>query len=161
MNQFRIFAHGEAFDIDAFLSTTTLRPDYVWRRGDQRRFACIESRQPTSGIEFVLGDGQQIPFCEQDRIAIEYLSANREELKALARFPGVTAFMLGLQYDFELRAGTIAFTMRLSELLMRHVLDVGIEPVFYVTLDRSREWENEDAFLDMIEELLNRRRRTG
>lgn len=145
MNEFRLFALGEAFDLDAFLSTTTLHPDYVWRRGEQRRYACgVDSRNPTSGVEFVLGDGQQIPLSEQDRIAIDYLSANREELKALAKFPGVTAFMLGLQFDFELAVGTIAFTMGLSALLMRHLLDVGVEPVFFVTLDRSREWENED-----------------
>lgn len=156
MNQFRILAHGEAFDVDAFLRTTTLRPDSVWRRGDQR--GLTDSTYKTSGIEFVLGDGQQLQLCEQDQIAIEYVSANHEELKALASYPGVTGLTLGLQYDFQLGAATIAFTMGLSSELMRHLLDVGIEPAFHVTLDRSREWENEDAFLNMIEELLEKRR---
>jgi hypothetical protein len=102
MNEFRLFAHGEAFDVDAFLSSTTLRPDYVWRRGDQRRYACVECRHRTSGIEFMLGDGLKVPLWKQERIAIEYLSANRETLKALAEYRGVTWFILGLQYYIEL-----------------------------------------------------------
>jgi hypothetical protein len=61
----------------------------------------------------------------------------------------VTAFILGLQYHFELDEGTIAFTMGLSAQLMWHVLDVGVEPIFYVTLDRSREWER--AYLAMLD----------
>jgi hypothetical protein len=36
-----IFAYGETFDADAFLTTSTLHPDYVWRR----------ERPMTSGIE--------------------------------------------------------------------------------------------------------------
>lgn len=153
MNVFRIYAHGEAFDVDAFLATTTLRPDCVWRRGDNSRYR-------TSGLELVLGDGRQLQLCEQDQIAIEYISANREELKALASYPGVTRLVLGLQYDFVLGAATIAFTMGVSSELLRHLCDAGIEPSFHVTLDRSREWENEDAFLEVMEEIIKNRHKT-
>src|SRR5262245_40108947 len=98
MNQFTLFAHGEAFDVDAFLARSLLRPDLVWRRGEQRRYSCVESFHPTSGVEFVLGDGLTAPFLAQEDIAVAYLMAHRDELRVLARFPGVTSFILGLQY---------------------------------------------------------------
>lgn len=139
MNEFRLFAHGEAFDADAFLASTSLRPDYVWRRGDQRRYACVDSRHPTSGVEFVLGDGLSVPVPEQEGIAIAYLKAHRDELRALARSPGVETFILGLQYRTALESNVIGFSLGLSAQLMRHCLDVGCEPVHYVTLDRLPE----------------------
>jgi hypothetical protein len=143
MNEFRLFAHGDAFDVDAFLASTTLRPDYIWRRGDQRRYACIESSHPTSGIELVLGDGRKIPLFEQQKIAIEYLSANREALQALAAYPGVTAFILGLQYYIQLDPSTVGLCMGPSPWLMWHCLDIGVWPTFYVSLDRRHEWESD------------------
>src|SRR5262249_49464062 len=125
MNEFHLFAHGEAFDVDAFLQASTLRPDYVWRRGDQRRYACVESRHETSGVEFVLGNGLVVPFPEQEQIAIAYLKAHRDELRALAQFPGVETFILGLQYVCELDESIVGFCMGPSAILMWHALDIG------------------------------------
>lgn len=136
MNEFRLFAHGEAFSADAFLSSTTLRPDYLWRRGDQRRYSCVESRHPTSGVEFVLGDGLTIPFLKQEAIAIAYLKAHRDELKALAAFPGVDTFILGLQYCTVFEKSVIGFSLGPSAQLMWHCLDIGCRPTYYVTLNR-------------------------
>jgi len=144
-NEFRIFAHGEAFDVDAFLATTTLRPDYLWRRGDQRRYACVESKHPTSGVEFFLGDGRTVPFVDQEQIAITYIQANRDELQALARYPGVQTFILGLQYICELDESLIGFCIGPSRRLMRHSLDVGIEPNYYVGLNRPNDSECADV----------------
>ncbi len=135
MNNFRIFAHGDKFDVDAFLASATLHPDSIWKRGE--RF------YETWGIAFVLGDGQKLSLFEQERIAIEYLSANRETLKALAEYPGVTTFVLGLQYHIELDRRTFGFCMGPSALLMWHCLDIGVSPTFYVTLDTRRESEGE------------------
>ena len=145
MNEFVLFAHGEAFDVDGFLATTTLRPDYMWRRGDQRRYACVESKHPTSGVEFVLGDGRTVPFWEQEEIAIGYIKAHRDELRALARFPGVETFILGLQYVYELDESIIGFCMGPSSRLMWHALDIGVVPSYYVTLDRPRNGGGEHA----------------
>jgi len=145
MNEFRLFAHGEAFDVDAFLSSTALRPDYVWRRGDQRRYACVESRHPTSGVEFVLGDGLTVPYLKQEGIAVTYLKAHRDELRALGQFPGVDTFILGLQYRTSFESNVIGFCLGPSAQLMWHCLDVGCEPTYYVTLDRLPEPEVEDA----------------
>ena len=145
MNEFRLFAHGEAFDVDAFLARTTLRPDYVWQQGDQRRYACVESRHPTSGVEMVLGEGRAVPYLEQEEIAIAYLKAHRDELRALARFPGADTFILGLQYHMELGGNVIGFSLGTSPSLMWHCLDIGVRPVYYVTLDRRHAWEAEGA----------------
>jgi hypothetical protein len=84
--RFHIFAHGETFDVDAFLATSTIHPDYVWRRAPRE----------TSGIEIFLGDGREIRLVDQEDIAISYLKTHRDELRALAQFPGVDTFILGL-----------------------------------------------------------------
>lgn len=139
MNEFRLFAHGDAFNVDAFLASTTLRPDYIWRRGDQRRYSCIESRHPTSGVEFTLGNGLAVPFLKQEDIAVAYLKAHRDELRALARFSGVDTFILGLQYCTTFECNVIGFCLGPSTELMRNCLDVGCEPRYYVALDRLPE----------------------
>lgn len=139
MNEFRLFAHGETFDVDAFLASTTLRPDYVWRRGDPRRYSCVESRHTTSGVEFVLGDGLTVPFLEQEGIAVAYLKARRDELRALARFPGTDTFILGLQYRATFESNVVGFALGPSAWLMWHCLDVGVTPTYHVTLDRPPE----------------------
>jgi hypothetical protein len=58
-----IFAHGERFDVDAFLARATLKPDFVWRR----------NAPLTSGIESFLGDGRKLKLRNQENIAIAYL----------------------------------------------------------------------------------------
>jgi hypothetical protein len=143
MNHFKIFAHGESFDVDVYLAKSSLQFDHIWRRGDQRRYACVESRHETSGVERTLGDGSKIPIHEQDRIAVEFLSVNRDLLNELAKFPGVDNFILGLHYQIELDPGTIGFCLSPSAQLMWHALEIGIEPTFYVVLDRRLEWAAE------------------
>jgi hypothetical protein len=137
MNYFKIFAHGTDFDVDAFLASTHLRPDKVWRRGDQRAGSFVGSRHPTSGVEFVLGDGPNIPVREQERIAVAYLAAHQEELLALGRAPGAKTFILGLHYRVEVSDGTLGFSVGPSTRLMRSCLDVGAVPVYHVALDRQ------------------------
>ena len=139
MLEFRLFAHGAAFDVDAFLASTTLIPDFVWRHGDQRRYACIDSRHVTSGVEFLLGDGATVPLPEQECIAVAYLETHRDALRALARCPGVDAFILGLQYRTTVESNVIGFSLGPSGQLMRCCSDVGCEPVYYVTLERLPE----------------------
>lgn len=144
MNEFRLFAHGETFDVDALLTTTKLKPDYVWRRGDQRRRACIESRHETSGIEFVLGDGLNTPFLEQERIAIAYLETNRDDLRSIADTPGADTFILGLQYWTEFRDNVIGFSVGPSPKLMWWCLAIGVRPVYYAYIRRLHQQSNEE-----------------
>src|SRR5438094_10563540 len=97
MNEFRLFAHGVDFDPDAYVASTPLKFDGVWHKGESGH-----DHPKSSGVFKVLGDGQKVPLSEQEKIAIEYLSTNREALKALTKYPGVTTFILGLQYHIEL-----------------------------------------------------------
>jgi hypothetical protein len=143
MSDLRLFAHGEAFDADAFLESTTLRPDRVWRRGDQRRYSCVASHHPTSGVEFVLGDGLIVPLLEQERLAVSYLKSHRDELRALARLPGIDTFILCLQYRTAFGSNVSEFCLSPSARLMWHCLDVGCRPTYYVALARLSESEEE------------------
>jgi hypothetical protein len=96
----------------------------------------VKGGRPTSGVGKRLGDGVALPLDEQQRIAVEYLSTNQEALRELVKFPGVTTFILGLQYNIELNAGLRGFCMSPSPRLMWHALDVGVHPTFYVVLKR-------------------------
>jgi len=93
--RFHIFAHGGKFDVDDFLVKSTLRPDFQWRREPPL----------TSGIEFLLGNGRALSLREQETAALTYLQTKREELRAVAAFPGVEIFILGLVYIAKLGDG--------------------------------------------------------
>jgi hypothetical protein len=128
---FELFAHGDEFDVNAYLKSASLDFDSVWHRR--------EGGRPTNGVGKRLGDGAVIPLDEQQRGAIEYLSTNRDALRELANFPGVATFILGLQYNIEVGENLRGFSMGPSPKLMWHALDVGIHPTFYVVLNRPGE----------------------
>jgi len=144
MNDFHIIAHGEEFDVDSFLATTTLRPDHAWRRGDQRS-ACSKSNHETSGVEFDLGDGLAISIWDQEPIAFAWLQEHRDQLRALGQFPGARVFILSLNYFFKLDPSTVGFWVEPSPRLMRHCSELGIHLTYHVRLDRRREWGIEEA----------------
>jgi hypothetical protein len=121
-----ILAHGETFDVDAFLANSTLRPDFVWQR----------KAPVTSGVEFFLGDGRATKLRDQENIAITYLRAHRDELRAIAAFPGVDAFILGLVYIAKLNEADTGVALDWPPELMQSALDVGVTPVHYITYDR-------------------------
>ncbi len=131
INEFRIFAHGVAFDPDAYLATTGLKFDGVWHKHE------LNPNHPkSSGIFKILGDGPTLPIYEQERIAVEYLTANRDALSALAYEPTVTTFVLGLHYQVELEEGTVGFAVGSCAPLMSIALEIGIAPIYYVLLKR-------------------------
>jgi Domain of unknown function (DUF4279) len=127
-----IIAHGEAFDVDAFLAESTLRPDFVWRR-----------KSPlTSGVEFFLGDGRSISLPDQEQMAITYLKEHSDELRAVARFPGGDAFILGLVYIAKLE-GSDGVALDWPRALMLPAIEVGITPIHYITYERLPRPEDE------------------
>src|SRR5438477_4802728 len=132
-----IIAHGEKFDVDAFLAKSTLYPEFVWRRE-----ALI-----TSGVEFFLGDGRTTRLRDQEQIAITYLKRHRNELRAIAEFPGVDAFILGLVYIAKLEAGVSGVALDWPRGLMMAALDVGITPIHYITYDLPSKPEDESYAL--------------
>jgi len=133
-NQFIIFAHGEEFDADAFLAQTALTFDKSWRRG-QPKYPGGEVLHGTSGVQLALGDGRVIPIPEQERMACEFLQANRDSLRDLASWPGAVHRILGLQYHLELTPGIGGICMGPPPGLMQVLLDVGFRPTYYVTID--------------------------
>ena len=138
MNAFRLFAHGVDFDPDVYLTMTSLKFDGVWHKGENG-----EDHPKSSGIYKDLGDGYNLPFCEQEKMALKYLSLNQKALKELANYPGVTSFILGLQYQIDLTESVVGFCMGPSKQLMEHALEIGLTPTYYVTLDRLDTIEDE------------------
>jgi hypothetical protein len=140
VNFFHLFAHGEAFDPDAFLATTTLRPDHVWRRGEPRRgYENFEGLpgHATGGVEFVLGDGRAILYPDQEEVALAFITANRDALKALSKFPGADHFILMFHYEREFDGDTVGGCVGASQRLMWHALDIGCRLDFTFVLRRT------------------------
>ena len=121
--RFHIFALGETFDVDAFLAQSSLSPDFVWRR---------TGNGPTNGLEILLGDADQTTLREQEAIAVKYLTEHRDELRALASFPGVEAVNLGLVY--RVRPNQLGFCLGPSRALMTSALDSRVKPNYYGTI---------------------------
>lgn len=134
MNHFELLAHGELFDADAYAKNSDLPIDRSWRRGD--------GHYRTSGIAIRLGDGPATPLLEQERIAIEFLSRHRQALIALGKRRGVDFFVLGFDMRIRPEEGLVGFCVGPSRRLMEHALEVGVEPIFYVTLDKPVEASN-------------------
>jgi hypothetical protein len=127
-----IFALGEYFDVDAFLTQSPLRPDFVWRK---------MGNGPTNGLEFLLSDGTTIKLSEQEKIAIDYMKEHREDLRFLASFSGVEALNLGLV--FQVNQDVLGVCLGPSRALMFHALDTGVSPNYYVTMQgRGSEIES-------------------
>ena len=127
MNYFEIFAHGATFDADAYVARTDLPISRVWRRGS--------AHYTTSGIAVTLGDGGSLPVLEQEGIAIAFLARYRDALAALGKEPGIDVFILRLHVRMRFEEGLTGFSVGPSTLLMRHALDVGVEPSFFVALE--------------------------
>jgi hypothetical protein len=131
-NQFVLFAHGRDFDVDAFLPTTPLAFDKVWRR-NEAPYEGATHRYETSGVEVALGDGATLPLSEQEHIACEFLRKNRDPLRALATFAGADHRFLRLQHRFEVGSGTVGVSVGPSSCFMRALLETGFVPL-YLTL---------------------------
>lgn len=95
---------------------------------------------PKFGVLFInLGDGLSIPIKSQQRIAVEYLKKNRNQLIRLKSFYGVERVTLGLQHKIDLKKGMVGFCVNTSPKLMRQVLEAGISLNHYFFIDRTHE----------------------
>jgi hypothetical protein len=122
--RFHIFALGEQFDVDNFLATSPLAPTFVWKR---------LGNGPTNGLEIVLGEGAATPMCKQEEVATAFLLEHREALRELARFPGVEAVNLGLQYLLTIDATGCCLGPPAE--LMLAALNALVMPRYYVTVE--------------------------
>src|SRR5689334_6667779 len=98
MEKLQIFAFGKAFDVDAFLPTTSLGIARVWRLGDLRGHPLIiQDTCSHSGVVIEIGASETLSLNEQDTLATEFLEKNEEQLKHLVKYPGVEVVTLALQ----------------------------------------------------------------
>ncbi len=63
--------------------------------------------------------------------------ASIKKLMTRAGSPPVETFILGLQYVCEPTDSIVGFCLGPSAVLMRHALDVGVLPNYYVTLEQG------------------------
>jgi hypothetical protein len=89
-----------------------------------------------------LGDGKSVPVSEQERIAVEFLKRYRAELAELGQQPGVTSFVVGIEFPVGI-AGVLGLCIEPSRPLMSESLATGIRPLYYVTLQRREDQDPE------------------
>lgn len=97
MDQCVLRVLGDHFDPEQFLSTTTLTPSSVFRKGEQRS----GRRRPatTSGFTCDVGAGE---LEEQVRLASEFISRHSADLERLATTTTVESFFVDFAYDCRL-----------------------------------------------------------
>ena len=90
-------ASGEAFEVDPFLATSTLKAYQVFHRGDPRSARNEENRYASSGFKVdVSGADGDLNAEIQDAIA--FLKRHEAELVRLAAIPGATDRRLDFGY---------------------------------------------------------------
>lgn len=133
MNQFKILAHGVDFNVDAFLSGTSLNPTNIWHKVLDSR----GHRNPTtSGFDIVFGDGASLDVYTQQQIAIAYINDNLDALRACADFPGMQHYMLFIQQRVEITLDVCGFITELSRSLLECTLSAKMAALTYVDLVR-------------------------
>lgn len=146
MDEFRFFALGESFDVGAFLAKCPLEPSYVWRKGEKKRYSCIGTPYPTSGLEFRIGNRDKYSFYDQQGLAIAFIETHRDVLSELSAFPGVTHSTLGLEYPVRLEENFLGFSISASTRLMRLLIEVGFGLTHYVAIERAIEADGVKPF---------------
>lgn len=165
-NRFELYAHGGAFDPEAFLSTTQMQADRIWRKGDLWHPSLPMGSHASGGFCKVLGDGTSLSLPEQERVAIEYLTSHREVLCRLVRFPGVTGCSIILQAGVDIHKNTVGFGLVPSLSLMQLALKIGIQPTYHCDVclvastqgaeaDRKHLFENVSSLGDLTERIGN------
>lgn len=100
-------ASGRDFDVDAFLSESTLKPCRVYHRGEPRFPGSTHpgsKRNDKSGMHLPVSITEFIEFPKQVAEATAFLEAETEEIQRLAMFPGVE----GVTLDFGIECRDVA-----------------------------------------------------
>lgn len=133
MNQFKIIAHGENFDVDAFLAGVSLSPSKLWHKGD---VLYGHKERDTSGFEIALGDGETLDNWSQQKIASEFIMANFQDLKSCGNCHGMQHYKLFIQEQVEITPDVCGIFTRLAPELLKLTILVKMEAVTYVQLVR-------------------------
>ena len=113
---------GAEFDPDAFLATTDVTVNRVYRRGDRRS---AKSVHDTGGFTVVVSDSNGDELGKQVEDAIDYLRANQVALARLHDYAGVEMVQLDFGCDFA--AGGVGQFFRLPLALLTGCAALGIE----------------------------------
>lgn len=120
-NYFCICAGGAEFDVDAFAKATRLKFARFERKDFQHK-----------SIEIELGCGADLEFEEQQAIAVEFLSTNKDAMSLLRSDPAVTVFYLGLEGS--VLRDSLGSIFDLSPSLMKMALETGIQVTVWACL---------------------------
>jgi hypothetical protein len=89
-------AFGKDFDVDAFIATSTLLVDTLWRKGE-RRFPMSLTNvalNETSGLRLLASNAEFSELSKQIDESIVYLRTNHDALKSLGFAAGVDGAVL-------------------------------------------------------------------
>jgi hypothetical protein len=132
-------ACGDDFDVDAFLTTSTLHPNGVWHRGESRSRSKLHSE---NGFNIVVTEHGKLK--EDVPEALSFLSANEAELIRLRDFPGVKS--LCLDFGHWQRDVAVQCDYLPSELLvLAGKLGLGIALSLYPASDDETEADGNRA----------------
>lgn len=112
---------GAEFDPDAFLATSGLVTDTIYRRGERRSTNSVST---SSGFTTLVSDENELE--QQVQVAVEYLLTNNEALGRLRGLPGVTAVLLDFGCEFPTK-GIAGRYYRLPVSLLEACAALGIE----------------------------------
>ena len=88
-------AGGDSFDVNVFITKSSLAIDSMWRKGEKR---CPNSSNSeinqSSGVRVVASEAEFSQLGEQIEETISFLSQNLEQVKYLTSFPGLESAVL-------------------------------------------------------------------
>ena len=99
-------AHGEDFDVDAFVAASRLKVCAVWRRGEPV-FAALQPngrKHQRSGVNVLASDADFNDFPRQVEEALGFLLDRADEVRRLCAWPGVE----GAYIDFGVERRDVA-----------------------------------------------------
>lgn len=131
-NFFCLWAGGEKFDVESYTKCVAMKVNRFWQVGE----IVNGIEQHSNGLEIELGDGTELSMQEQQQVAVEFLSENRQSLVKLRSSPGLRSIGLGLQEM--VHADSAGSIMDLDPALMRIVLDIGIEVTIWACVSHER-----------------------
>lgn len=92
MRRFKFYAIGKGFDVDSYIGQYKIDYSRTWDK----------DKYEHSGLVKYLGNEYMLDIYEQEKIAYEYMKANKDALKALVNFKGIDLAMLSLSCEIQL-----------------------------------------------------------
>ena len=126
-----IRAGGSRFDVDTFVSASTIEWHDVWHVGKVEALPWPRSpkEHQTSGLQIRVGDGDE--FTSLLRDASEFMRKNRGELLRLASAPGVDQVKLDFGLTWDSNAAVRSITLPAELVVLAGEVHCAIEVCYY------------------------------